>query len=67
MEELKRLKREIITEISKIETIVENQIFWVLCVNSNSDEEKKKKLRLISVDAGLINSIKVILKKDSIL
>ena len=56
LEELKRLKREILTEISKIETIVENQIFWVFCVNSNSDEEKKNKLRLISVNAGLINS-----------
>ena len=56
MEELKRLKREIITKISKIENIVESQIFWVFCVNSNSDEEKKNKLRLISVNAGLINS-----------
>ena len=50
---LNKLKNEIVREISTIETIIESQIFWVFCVNNRV---KKDKLRLISVDAGLINS-----------
>ena len=52
---LKKLKKEIITEISKIETNIERQIFWVFCVN-NWEETKKIRLRFISIEAGLINS-----------